>query len=227
MSSSLTLHIGVLSLPYHQLLDAAGPVDYLNNHSYAILSEIKSPLASKAPVIHWHYISYKSTLEPLPATSGPMQVPTCTYADCPPLDYLLVPGPDPAIRIPDGCAEFVRSRFDGLKGLLLVCTGSIIIARTGVLDGLNVCSNKMVLKDWANAGKLPEKVKWVGDRRWIVDGKVWSAGGITAGIDLAAEFARVHFDPEIVELVKLFSEYKPNPDQPDVFAKITEGVKLY
>ena len=78
----------------------------------------------------------------------------------------------------------------------------------------------------AEAGVLNKKVKWVGDRRWIVDGKVWSAAGITAGIDLSAEFARVHFDPKVVELAKLVSEYEPNPAQPDPFAKILEGINL-
>ena len=75
-------------------------------------------------------------------------------------------------------------------------------------------------------GVLNKKVKWVGDRRWIVDGKVWSAAGITAGIDLSAEFARVHFDPRVVKLAKLVTEYESNPAQPDPFAKILEGIKL-
>ena len=79
---------------------------------------------------------------------------------------------------------------------------------------------------FAEAGILNKKVKWVGDRRWIVDGKVWSAAGVTAGIDLSAEFAKVHFDPKVVELAKMVSEYESNPAQPDPFAKILEGVKL-
>ena len=100
------------------------------------------------------------------------------------------------------------------------------IAQAGVLDGLHVCSNKIVLKMFAEAGILNKKVKWVGDRRWIVDGKVWSAAGITAGIDLGAEFAKVHFDPKVVELAKTVSEYESNPAQPDAFAKILEGISL-
>ena len=75
-------------------------------------------------------------------------------------------------------------------------------------------------------GILNKKVKWVGDRRWIVDGKVWSSAGITAGIDLSAEFARVHFHPKIVEIAKNVSEYESRPAQPDPFAKILKGIKL-
>ncbi|KAF8883348.1 hypothetical protein CPB84DRAFT_1750691 [Gymnopilus junonius] len=69
----------------------------------------------------------------------------------------------------------------------------------------------------AKAGALGSlnKVKWLGDRRWHIDRKVWSSAGVTAGIDLAAEFARQHFDKEIVKLAEDVTEYKPNPAHPD------------
>jgi len=221
-----TLHIGLLLFPSYQWLDAAGPVDYLNNHSQWMMKLLHVPEAilDKAPIIEWYYIS--SDLTPIRASSGPIQTPSCTYADCPQLDYLLVPGPDPAAPLPEGCTAFLHEQVPKLKALLTVCTGSLAIAQAGVLDGLHVCSNKFVLKRFAEAGILNKKVKWVGDRRWIVDGKVWSAAGITAGIDLIAEFAKVNFDPRVVELAKLVSEYDSNPAQPDPFAKILEGINL-
>ncbi|KAF9010791.1 class I glutamine amidotransferase-like protein [Cyathus striatus] len=180
--TSTVLSIGVLLLPEFQLLDAM------------------VPFAHKGPSIKWHYISSTADLTPMNALSGPLLVPTCTYADCPPLDYLLVPGPEPKNPLPAGCDEFLKTKLKEIKLLLLVCTGSLAIARTGILDGLQVCGNKCLLKAMKADGTLRKEVKWVGDRRWIKDGKVWSAGGVTAGIDLAAEFARVHFDPEVVEL---------------------------
>lgn len=221
-----TLHIGLLLFPGYQWLDAAGSIDYFNNHSQAIIKNFNVPkdILDQAPIIEWHYIS--SDLTPIQATSGPLQIPSCTFADCPPLDYLFVPGPDPFAPLPKGCTEFLHERVPKLKALLTVCTGSLAIAQAGVLDGLHVCSNKMALKMFTEAGILNKKVKWVGDRRWIVDGKVWSAAGITAGLDLSAEFARVHFSPKIVELVNLGSEYEPNPAQPDPFAKILDGINL-
>jgi len=69
-------------------------------------------------------------------------------------------------------------------------------------------------------------VKWVGDRRWIVDGKVWSSAAITAGMDLASEFARVHFDEEVVNLTKQVMEYEGQKAQPDKWASILDGVDL-
>ncbi|KAF9475790.1 class I glutamine amidotransferase-like protein [Pholiota conissans] len=226
--SPQTIHFGLLLLPSYQWLDAAGSADYINLHSQASLKFAKEEesVVAKAPIIEWHYISHN--LEPVQASSGPAGIPTCTYDTCPLLDYLVIPGPDPTAPLPEGCAAFLQKLMaqESFRALLTICTGSLAIAPSGVLDGLNVCSNKTALRSIALSGQLYKKVKWVGDRRWIVDGMVWSSAGITAGIDLAAEFARVHFDPLIVQLAKDASEYVPNPAQPDPFAYLLDGVDL-
>ncbi|CAA7265263.1 unnamed protein product [Cyclocybe aegerita] len=80
-------------------------------HTQKMLGLLNPPKEDieKGPIITWHYISTD---------------PTTTHADCPLLDYLLIPGPDPVASLPDGCADFLKARFDGLKGLLLICTGA-------------------------------------------------------------------------------------------------------
>ncbi|PPQ72769.1 hypothetical protein CVT26_003153 [Gymnopilus dilepis] len=226
--SQETIHFGVLFFPLFQWLDAVGPIDYINNHSKGMLTLLGLPkeMIDKAPVIEWHYISHN--LEPVDASSGPRQQPSNTYDDCPDLDYLLVPGPSPTDPLPEGCAEFLQKRFADpkLKALLLVCTGSLAIAQSGILDGHHVCSNKWVMSRLAPAGLLNKNVHWIGDRRWHIDGKVWSAAGLTSGIDLAAEFSRQHFAEEIVKLGREMGEYDAKPAHPDTFAFICEGVKL-
>ncbi|KAJ2926509.1 hypothetical protein H1R20_g10579, partial [Candolleomyces eurysporus] len=110
--------------------------------------------------------------------------------------------------------------------LLTVCTGSIYLAQSGLLDGVRVASNKVALKYLVETRGLNRKVKWVGDKRFVRDGKIWSSAGITSGLDLAAEFARVHFDPELVDYARNLTEYDSNPAQPDPFAPILDGVNL-
>ncbi|EDR05113.1 uncharacterized protein LACBIDRAFT_294865 [Laccaria bicolor S238N-H82] len=224
MATPPSLSIAVLLFPDHQNLDAVGTMDYLNSHSQAYLANFPTVqhLVPKAPILTWYFVS--DTLDPITATSGPKQLPTHTYATCPPVDCILVPGIDPFLPLSEGCTEFLKK--DPKVILLTVCTGSLVIAQTGVLDGHNVASNKWALKLMVDAGKLNKAVHWVGDARWVRDGRVWSAAGVTAGIDLAAEFARSYFDLEVVEFVKVISEEVVNPDRPDPYAYVLEGVDL-
>ncbi|KAJ2915496.1 hypothetical protein MD484_g4893, partial [Candolleomyces efflorescens] len=223
------LNFGVLLLPDYQWLDAAGSVDYLNQHSYAMFKLFRAPphLLAQVPIMKWHYLSSTGDLEDVPASSGPPSRPTTTFAECPELDYLVVPGPaDPTAPLSEECIQFVQERFPKLKGFLTICTGSLAMAQTGVLDGVQAAGNKYVLRMLATSGLLNRKVKWVGDRRFVVDGKVWTSAGVTAGIDLAAEWARVQFSEEVVKLAQDVSEYVPNPAKPDPFARLLEGIKL-
>ncbi|TEB34354.1 ThiJ/PfpI [Coprinellus micaceus] len=229
------LEFGILMSPFYQWLDAAGPIDYLNNHSFDFLQSISAGstplpagLLEKAPVINWHWISTAGDLEPVTATAGPIQAPTTTFKESPQLDYLLVPGPDPLLKLSDECNSWIKAQFGGLKNLLTVCTGSLLITQTGLLDGVEAATNKVALKSIVGQGKFEQfsKVKWVKDKRFAKDGKIWSSAGITAGLDLAAEFVRAFIDPEIVQLGKEIAEYESNPARPDPFAYILEGVVL-
>jgi len=162
-----TLDMGLVLLPDHQWLDAAGPVDYINNYSHQMMSLVPLPqsILDKAPIINWHYIS--SDLTPVRATSGPMQTPTCTYESCPPLDYIVVPGSDPSKAPPSAFSRFLKERLDGpkTKAVLLICTAALAVANAGdgVLDGKQVCANKMTLRMLAEAGLLKlnqDKLGW-------------------------------------------------------------------
>lgn len=138
-----------------------------------------------------------------------------------------MPGDSLIPVVPPAFTEFVQTRFaDPKVRFLTVCTGSLALAPTGILNHLRVASNKRGLKSLAQSGQLDHKVHWVGDRRWVKDGKVWSAAGITSGIDLAAEFARVYFDKDVVEEAKEIAEEVPKPDTPDPYAWILKGIDL-
>jgi len=223
-----TVHIGVVLFPTYQLLDATGPIDFLNNHTPILCSFFqRESLIPKATNIKWSYIA--ETLDLVQPSSGPAQQPTHTFSNPPPddqLDYLLVPGANPTRTLSPDCIKFFQLTMPKIKAMLVICVGSLLLAQTGILDGHQVCSNKYTLSAFAKRGMLRKEVTWIGDRRWIIDGKIWSCGGITAGIDLAAESARVHFDQEVAELVKAVSEWTPNQDKPDEWAKLVDGVSL-
>ncbi|KAH6917893.1 ThiJ/PfpI [Coprinopsis sp. MPI-PUGE-AT-0042] len=227
-NSGRTYRFGVIMFPDFQLLDAFGPIEYLTAHSRSALEmfELPAHLIKLAFNTEFHYLSATGTLDPVEASSGPPVPPTTTFATCPEVDYLLLPGPMPTYKLPDECIKFIQTRYPALEGILTVCTGSMMLAQTGLIDGVLTCSNKWATRMGAQKGWLNRKVKWVGDRRFVVDGKFWSAAGVTAGIDLAAEFVRVKGDPEVAKLVQDGFEYVPNPAQPDPFARMLQGIKL-
>lgn len=113
-------------------------------------------------------------------------------AECPPLDALLVPG---GIGTRAGVEDtallaWLRERTDAADLVMSVCTGSALLARTGVLDGRRATSNKRAF-DWV-ASQGPN-VTWVRRARWVTDGKFWTSSGVSAGIDMTlALVARLH-----------------------------------
>lgn len=232
--TSKPIEFGVLIAPMYQWLDAVGPVDYINGHSRAFLTymatmaPLPGALINKAPVINWHWISTAGDLQPVVATTGPPLPPTTTFETSPQLDYLLVPGIDYNHKLSEVATAWIKAQFVGLKALITVCGGSLFLAQTGLLDGVRAATNKLALKILAETGEIKQfnKVEWVADSRFVVDGKIWSAAGVTAGLDLAAEFSKATFDGELVEFGKLGAEYVPNAAKPDPFAFLLAGIQL-
>ena len=111
---------------------------------------------------------------------------THTYENAPALDVLLVPGGAGTralgkVNGGDTSAEtFINNRLGQLDYLLSVCTGSVILARSGVLDGKRATTNKGAWREVT--GEVgTDKVIWVPTARWVVDGKIWTSSGVSAG----------------------------------------------
>ncbi|GEO12267.1 DJ-1/PfpI family protein [Segetibacter aerophilus] len=71
------------------------------------------------------------------------------------------------------------------KFVMTVCTGSGLLAKTGMLDGRVATSNKKAF-DWAAA--QGENVKWIRKARWTKDEKFYTSAGVSAGIDMSLGF---------------------------------------
>ncbi|HEY5369427.1 MAG TPA: DJ-1/PfpI family protein [Hanamia sp.] len=71
------------------------------------------------------------------------------------------------------------------KYVLTVCTGSALLARTGLLDNKNATSNKRAFK-WVTTNGA--NVLWNKKARWTVDGKFYTSSGVSAGMDMALGF---------------------------------------
>ena len=73
------------------------------------------------------------------------------------------------------------------KYVLTVCTGSALLAKTGLLDFKNATTNKIAF-DWVITNG--NNVNWVRKARWVVDGKYYTSSGVSAGMDMTLNFLK-------------------------------------
>lgn len=94
---------------------------------------------------------------------------------------------------------------------LTVCTGSALLAKTGLLDHCEATSNKMAFEWVKTNGK---NVKWKYDARWAADKKYYTSSGISAGIDMSLGFVCDRFGEEKAKEIakKMEYEWKNNPN---------------
>ncbi|OTB11480.1 hypothetical protein K445DRAFT_322064 [Daldinia sp. EC12] len=194
----------VVLFPGFQALDVFGPLDILN-------------MLSKTRRLSLEI--YSTTLDPVPTltpssghSTGQSVVPTRTFADgADDIEVLLVPGGfgsrDPANVAP--VVEFVRAAYPRLRYLLTVCTGSAVVASSGVLDARRATSNK---KAWEWATAQGPRVNWVRRARWVTDGNIWTSSGISAGIDMMYAFVGDQYGEDLANTLADASEYIRNTD---------------
>lgn len=127
-------------------------------------------------------------------------------------DILLVPGGF-AVRGLAHESEFIAILGD-LAGrhdhVITACTGSVLLAKTGLLDGMEATSNKL---SWQWATSEAPGVRWVRAARWCVSGKFYTSSGVSAGIDEALGFiADMHGLDEAQRIARTM-EYVWNSDK--------------
>ncbi|PKV09456.1 DJ-1/PfpI family protein [Bifidobacterium asteroides] len=93
--------------------------------------------------------------------------------------------------------------------VITVCTGSALLAAAGVLDGRRATSNDLAF-DWVVS--MGERVDWIKDARWVVDGKFRTSSGISAGIDMALAFVEDTCGSDAADKASTQMEYIRNRD---------------
>jgi transcriptional regulator GlxA family with amidase domain len=121
---------------------------------------------------------------PVRAGEGPATHADFSFGEAPACDVLLVPGGFGTRRAVDdpGFLSGLRGLAERAPVTATVCTGSALLARTGLLDGRPATSNKIAW-DWAVA--QGPRVRWKRRARWVDDGTILTSSGVSAGIDMA------------------------------------------
>jgi transcriptional regulator GlxA family with amidase domain len=122
-------------------------------------------------------------------------------------DIVLVPGGlgNRPLLEDDELLSWLREIDSTTKWTTSVCTGSLVLGAAGLLEGRRATSNWLLLDALRSYGADP-----VGGR-FVEDGKVITAAGVTAGIDMAIHLVAQEVGPEIAQAVQLGIEYDPDP----------------
>lgn len=187
--SSAPFRIGLLLFPDITQLDLTGP--------YEVFTKI--PGAEVRLV--W------KTRDPVAAGGGMRLIPDTTFADCPPLDLICVPGGAGMNKLLTDAETlaFLRAQATAARYVTSVCTGALVLGAAGLLAGRRATTHWMSHDMLAAFGAIPTK------GRVVIDGNVVTGGGVTAGIDFALAVAAEIAGAEVAKAIQLGLEYDPHP----------------
>jgi transcriptional regulator GlxA family with amidase domain len=146
---------------------------------------------------------------PVTADSGVLIIgATHSFAETPSPDVILVPGGMTTIEHArdDMLLDWVRQAHQGATWTASVCSGSIILAAAGLLNGKRASSHWAALPMLKTLGAIP-----VGDERVVHEGDIITSAGVSAGIDLALWLAGQIGGDERAKAIQLSMEYDPQP----------------
>src|SRR5450631_1151323 len=186
---SAPLQIGLVLFPRVTQLDFTGPLQVF----------------SSVPGATVHLIWKR--IEPVATDSVMMLTPTITFADCPQLDVICVPGgagSDDMVNDAE-MLDFLRAQAGAARYITSVCTGALVLGAAGLLKGYRATTHWTAMDLLAPFGALPAATRVCVDRNRI------TGGGVTAGIDFALTLVSIMVDRKTAEMIQLRLEYNPAP----------------
>src|SRR5450631_3427961 len=178
---SAPLQIGLVIFPKVTQLDFTGPLQVF----------------SGVPAAKVHLIWKR--IEPVATDSVMTLTPTVSFADCPQLDVICVPGgggTDDMIN-DEEMLDFLRRQAEGAKYITSVCTGSLVLGAAGLLRGYRATTHWSAMENLAPFGATPTKTRVCVDRNRV------TGGGVTAGIDFALTLVSLLIDRQAAEMIQL------------------------
>src|SRR5262249_55450811 len=148
-----------------------------------------------------------ATRDPVPTDSGVAVTPERTFAEVPRPYAVIVPGGPGSVAAmaSDAVQGYLRESASGAEGVGAVCTGALVLAATGLPGGRRAPTH------WAYSSELEKLGARYVRERWVEDGKFITAGGVSAGIDMALALAERLTDRATAERIQLGIEYDPHP----------------
>ena len=168
--------------------------------------EVFSALSRIAP--RFRPVVVAEQMEPVMTDIGVGMVPNATFVDLPHPGAFFVPGGDtatlnamsnPAIR------RYIRTAAESAQWIVSVCTGALILAAVGLLEGCDVTTH------WAYTHFLKNLGAHYVQQRWTTSGNIVNAAGVSSGIDMALYLVSRLSDEETARTVQWLIQYDPQP----------------
>ncbi len=183
------LQIGCFIFPRQDQIDFTGPFEVLSRIPDATVYVIAKEKA------------------PFRDMKGLILTPEMTIAEAPALDLLVVPGGfgQEALMEDEAVLSFIRRQAESGGYVYSVCTGALLCGAAGILRGKRATTHWAAFELLQYFGAIPTKA------RVVVDGKLISAAGVTAGIDGALTIAAMFRGDAAAQAIQLGIEYAPEP----------------
>ena len=146
-------------------------------------------------------------LSPIRDVRGLIITPEKRFEEAPALDLLVVPGGSGQESLMDDevVLKFIQAHAENAQYVFSVCTGALLCGAAGLLRGVRATTHWSAFHLLEYFGAVPE------DARVVVDGRIVSAAGVTAGFDGALRVAALLCGEPIAQQIQLSIEYAPEP----------------
>ena len=187
-------NVGLFLFDDVELLDFAGPYEV-----FSVTSELSDYSLFRV-------FSVSEDGETIRTGNGLKVVPDFAFDNHPEIDILIIPGGVGTKKEMDKSAivEWVRWNHDRAKMTVSVCSGARILARMGLLDGLEITTHHEVFDE---VRRIAPSVRLNPTARFIDNGRILTAGGISAGIDASLHIIRKLHGEEIADRTARYMEY--------------------
>ncbi len=203
MTESRSRTVGIVIYEQMEVLDFAGPFEVFS------VARVDPEADRQSPPLYAVRLIARSAGS-VTATGGMRVLPDFSFADCPGLDVLVVPGGQGS-RDQLGNPEllrFIGDRSSEVGIVASVCTGSLLLAKAGLLDGRRATTHWRVLDLMQ---EMFPRVQVDRSRHVVADGDVVTSAGISAGIDMALYVVATQHGERVARATARQMEY-PYPE---------------
>ncbi|MBL8984065.1 MAG: DJ-1/PfpI family protein [Gemmatimonadetes bacterium] len=198
----MTRTVGIFLFDEVEVLDFAGPF------------EVFSVSGRRHQLDLFRVVTVSERGQPIAARNGLLVMPTHSFANCPALDVVLVPGGFGTRREMKNpvVLEWVRSAAERAEYVLSVCTGALVLGSAGLLDGLHTTTHFLAfdeLKAVAARSVIHEGA------RYVDNGSLVCSAGVSAGVDMSLHVIRRMHGDDIARETARYMEYEGLWDSPD------------